>query len=163
MGENIEIDAKPTTGEIVRARLHLYFGSRYVRLMLFASLGYTGLSWWMAGGFKALFAYPMLFAWIILPMAVALGGIRSKEIRDFTTYGIHYRFSSTGVSWQLATDIGQASGSHEWTVIRRWKETNDLLLLFAGLTVIVLPKHAFASTDAIDSLRVLLRFHIAKS
>jgi len=163
MIESIEIHAKPTIGEIMRARLHLYFSSRYVRLVLFASLGYIGLSWWMAGGFEPKLAYSMAFAWIIFPMGIALGGIRSKAIKDFTTFGIHYRFSADGVAWHLATNTGQATGSHDWTAIKQWKETDDLFLLFAGLTVIVLPKHAMASPDAIDSLRVLFRFHIAKA
>ena len=163
MGDSIEIHAKPTTGEIARARLHLFFGSRYARLMLVASPVYVGLSWVQAGRFDPLLAIPIAFAWFVFPAAVALGGIRGKGIRDISTHGIHYRFSPSGIAWRFAVDSGQTSGSHDWSVIKRWKETKDLFLLFAGLTVIVLPKHAFASQDAIDSLRLLFRNHIAKS
>ena len=83
---------------------------------------------------------PAAIAWLLLPFAVTMGGIRSKAIVDLTTYGIRYRLSDADIGWQFKTANASATGEHDWRHVTRAKETLDLFLLFAGLVVIVLPK-----------------------
>jgi len=94
----------------------------------------------------------MIMFWFVLPGAV---------YRQAATFKDHFIMSFNEADFSVGNERG--SRSWPWTALSKTVETPDFFhLYFDSRSFFLVPKYAFADSDAIHDMRVLLKQKVAK-